>query len=239
MTEPPARKRREWSRHSLRYRRDEHLSAIAFLLFVLTEPEWALFAAGVELLWDWIESDIESGGDGADLGLVAFDRVTPEQKLVMLADVANALRSVSVPAPRHTASNEATIAAVFSVLRGALECEIDNATDEELTPSTSIRHLLLACCFGEDDFEDPLPDASSDDPEAWDLILEEIVERILWDCDYQSSNDLMNLPPDVARQVRQVVGIDEEYDLTIPPDPDEGALAVPRQKLTQLVRSGR
>ena len=41
-------------------------------------------------------------------------------------------------------------------------------------------------------------------------ILEEIVDRILRDCDYQSSNDLMDLPPDVARQVREVVGIDEE-----------------------------
>src|SRR5580700_6603300 len=109
---------------------------------VLTEPEWALFAAGVDLLWDWIESDIEAGDDDADLGLVAFDRLTPEQKLVMLADVANALRSVSVPTPRHTSSNEATIAAVFSVIRGAYELEIDVATDEEMPPSTAIRQLL-------------------------------------------------------------------------------------------------
>jgi hypothetical protein len=129
----------------------------------------------------------------------------------MLADVADALRSVSVPMPRHTTSNEATIAAVFSFLRGALELEVDVATDDEMPPSVSIRQLLLACCIGEDDHEDPLPDASNEDPEAWDLILEEIVDRILWDCDYQSSNDLMDLPPEVARQVREVVGIDEEY----------------------------
>jgi hypothetical protein len=50
-----------------------------------------LFAAGVALLWDWIEPEIEAGDADADLGLVAFDRLTPEQKLVMLADVANAL----------------------------------------------------------------------------------------------------------------------------------------------------
>jgi hypothetical protein len=204
---------------------------------VLTEPEWALFAAGVDLLWDWIESDIEAGGDDANLGLVAFDRLTSEQKLVMLADVANALRTVSVPLPRHTASNEATIAAVFSVLRGALELEIDVATDDEMPPSASIRQLLLACCSDADDYDDLLPGVSSEDLEEWGLILEEIVDRILWDCDYQSSNDLMDLPPDVARQVRPVVGIDEEYDLTIPPDPDEAALVAARRKLTQLVRS--
>jgi hypothetical protein len=117
--------------------------------------------------------------------------------------------------------------------------KIDVAIDEEMPPSTAVRQLRLACCIGEDDHKDPLPDASNEDPEAWDLILEEIVDRILWDCDYQSSNDLMDLPSDVARQVRQVVGIDEEYDLTIPPDPDEGALAAARQKLTQLVHSRR
>jgi hypothetical protein len=106
---------------------------------VLTEPEWALFAACVDLLWDWIESDIESGHDDANLGLVAFDRLTPEQKLVMLADVADALRSVSVPMPRHSASNEATIAAMFTVIHSLLECDINGATDEEMTPSASIR----------------------------------------------------------------------------------------------------
>jgi hypothetical protein len=71
--------------------------------------------------------------------------------------------------------------------------------DEVMPPSTAIRQLLLACCFGEDDFEDSLPGVSSEDLEEWDLILEEVVDRILWDCDYQSSNDLMDLSPDVAR----------------------------------------
>jgi hypothetical protein len=204
---------------------------------VLTEPEWALFAAGVDVLWDWVESEIDTGADDANLGLAAFDGLTPEQKLVMLADVANALRIALVRTPKHTASNEATIAAVFIVLRGELECEIDVATDEEVTPCTSIRQLLLACCSIAEGYEDPLPDASNEDLEAWDWILDEIVDRILWDCDYQSSNDLMDLPPDAAQQIRQIVGIDEEYNLTIPPDPDESTLAAARRKLTQLVRS--
>ena len=144
---------------------------------VLTEQKWSLFAAGVDMLWNQIEYDIEMDEDDADLGLVAFDRLTPEQKLVMLADVANALKSVSVKTPRHTASNEATIAAVFSVLYGALECEIDVATDEELPPSASICHLLLTCCSNEGGLEDPLPDANSEDLEAWEWILEEIERR--------------------------------------------------------------
>jgi hypothetical protein len=102
---------------------------------------------------------------------------------------------------------------------------------------TSIRQLLLTCCSDADRYEEPLPDARSADLEEWEWILDEIEERILWDCDYQSSNELMDLPPEAARQIRQLVGIDEEYDLTIPPDPDESSMTAARQKLTQLVRS--
>ena len=203
---------------------------------VLTEPEWALFAAGVDLLWDWIESDIDTGDDNANLGLVAFDRLTPEQKLVMLADVADALRTISVSMPCHTASNEATIAAVLTVIHEELECELEMAADEEMAPSTSIRQILLSCCSAADDHEDPLPDVSEEDLGAWDMLLEEVRDRILWDCDFESSNDLMDLPPDAARHVRQLVGIDEEYDLTIPPDPDDNAMVAARQKLTELIR---
>jgi hypothetical protein len=51
-----------------------------------------------------------------------------------------------------------------------------------------------------------------------------------------ASTATTGLPPDAARHVRQLVGIDEEYDLTIPPDPDDDAMVAARQKLTELIR---
>src|SRR5581483_305273 len=73
---------------------------------VLTEAEWALFRTGLDLLRDSIEEDIRAETDDADTGIPVFDRLTPEQKLALLADTAHALRDPAVPMPHHTAANE-------------------------------------------------------------------------------------------------------------------------------------
>jgi hypothetical protein len=62
---------------------------------VLTEPEWALFRAGVDLLRDWIEEDIRHETD-SEIGVAVFDRLTSEQKLALLAHTTVALRDPSV-----------------------------------------------------------------------------------------------------------------------------------------------
>ena len=72
---------------------------------VLTEAEWSLFSTGLDLLRDTIEEDIRSETDGADTGIPVFDRLTPEQKLALLADTAQALRDPATPMPHHTAVN--------------------------------------------------------------------------------------------------------------------------------------
>src|SRR2546421_12228049 len=94
---------------------------------VLTEAEWALFRTGLDLLRDSIEEDIRAETDDADTGIPVFDRLTPEQKLALLAETAHALRDPVVPMPHHTAVNEGVIAAVFSMIRVELEAELDVA----------------------------------------------------------------------------------------------------------------
>src|SRR5262245_12259382 len=100
---------------------------------VLTETEWKLFRTGLDLLRDSIEEDIRGETDGAEIGIPVFDRLTPEQKLALLAHTAQALRDPAVPMPFHTAANEGAIAAVFSMIRVELETELDiaNMKDEE------------------------------------------------------------------------------------------------------------
>src|SRR5262249_44890412 len=92
---------------------------------VLTEAEWALFRTGLDLLRDSVEEDIRAETDDTDTGIAAFDRLTPEQKLALLAGTARALRDPATPAPRHTDANEGAIAAVFSMIRVELETELD------------------------------------------------------------------------------------------------------------------
>src|SRR4051812_10684455 len=113
---------------------------------VLTDAEWALFRTGLDLLRDSIEEDIRAETDDTDTGIPVFDRLTPEQKLALLADTAHALRDLTIPTPHHTAANEGAIAAVFSMVLVELETELDIAGMEE--KPTEIRRMLRAVCAG-------------------------------------------------------------------------------------------
>ena len=202
---------------------------------VLTEAEWALFRAGLGLLRDFIEQDISAQTDDAETGVPVFDRLTPEQKLALLADTARALRDPAVPAPHHTAANEAAIMAVFSTLRGDLEAELDLAGMEADDPPLAVRRLLRAACDGMDGREEPLPDPHSTDREAWDWLLQEVEDRVFWDRDFDVGDAFLDLPPEQARVRLEGFGIDPDYYLAVPPEPDGAGLTAARQTLARLL----
>jgi len=203
---------------------------------VLTEAEWELFRTGLDLLRDSIEEDIRAETDDADTGIPVFDRLTPEQKLTLLSDTTRALRDPAVPMPHHTAANEGAIAAVFSMLRVELETELDIASmkDEEEKP-TEIRRLLRAVCQGPGEREEPLLAETSTDPEAWGWLLEEFEGRIFWDTDFAMGDEFLDLPHDEAREKLRLCGIDPEYYLAVPDEPDEAGLTAARQTLARLL----
>jgi hypothetical protein len=206
---------------------------------VLTDAEWCLFEVGLDGLRDSIEVDISTQGDDTETGVSVFDRLTPEQQLVILADTASALRDPNIPTPRHTAANEATIAAVLAEVRGALEMELDYARMEGVSltaETTEVRRMILA--LWEDDSEEwgePLPNNTDADAEGWVLLLELFEERILWDCDFEMGDEFLDLPPDVARERLQLCRIDPDYYLTSPDEPDAATLTGARRTLARLL----
>ena len=109
---------------------------------VFTKAEWACLSGAVDILRDWIESDIEAGRDEPCSGIAVFDGLTSEQKLLILVETCEALVLPEIPAPDHTAANEATIAAVFSMLQTLIDGEI------EMDDGTTMRHALLAAMGG-------------------------------------------------------------------------------------------
>ena len=202
---------------------------------VLTDAEWEVFATGLDLLRDFIESDISAGEDDTDTGVPAFDRLTAEQKLALLADVAAAVRDPAVPMPRHTAANEGAIMAVFHTARDMLETEIDAATTPGGGTGSEVRRAILAACPPAEDREEPLPDLTSTDPDAWDWLLEEIESRVFWDYDFDLGDEVLDLPPDQARVVLEGAGIDPDYFLAVPAEPDERGLTAARKTLARLI----
>jgi hypothetical protein len=201
---------------------------------VLTEAEGALFRVGLTILQDVIQQDISNKTNDPDTGVTVFDRLTPEQKLTLLAETAHALRNPAIPAPHHTAVNEGAILAVFAMLQGELEIELDSApsTDETSSP---IRPLLRAACEGSEDGEEPLPDVQETDPDTWEGLMQEVQEAIFWDDDFAMEDVFLDLPPEQVQDKLQAFGLEPDYYLAVADEPDEAGLICARQTLARLL----
>jgi hypothetical protein len=199
---------------------------------VLTEAEWALFSVGLDSLWDFIEDDRKEDTSLSETGVDVFDVLQPEQKLALLADVAQALRDPAIPRPRHTAANEGAIAAVFATLRLLLDSELDLSEDDG---STTIRSLLLAAAADSDEQVEELPEPTATDRDDWEVVLECIEGEIFWDSDYAMGDAFLDRPPEEARELLARMTIDPEYYTAIPREPDKAGLIAVRQTLARLL----
>jgi hypothetical protein len=107
--------------------------------------------------------------------------------LALLARVANALFKSDVVAPQLSAVNEATVAAIFAQIGGNLVIELDYAKEDNLPSDYDIYHWrkLIAGCQepprGGDDFH---LDVKCADLIDWEVVIECLTDRILWDADW-------------------------------------------------------
>jgi len=200
---------------------------------VLTEAEWALFRAGLDPLWDYIEDDGDGDPGLSETGVRVFDVLQLEQKLALLADVAQALRDPAIPTPQHTAANEGAIAAVFAMIHQYLEMEIALASKE--TATTEVRSLLLAAALDSEEQPEDLPDLTEEDTEEWGWVLESIEGRIFWDADYEMCDAFLDCPPSESAVLHSQMAIDPDYFAAIPREPDEPGLIAVRQTLARLL----
>jgi hypothetical protein len=198
---------------------------------VLTDAEWDVFQTGLDQLRGFIESDISAEADDTDTSVRVFDRLTSEQKLALLADVAAAVRDPNVPMPSHTAANEGAVMAVLVTFRDMLRAEVEAGEADQ----TSLRQSLLAAASDSADRPDRLPKPTSKRREAWDDLCDSIVMRILWDYDFDMGDEFLDLPRVEARMLLRRAGIDPEYYLAIPTEPDEKGLIAARQTLARLI----
>jgi len=78
------------------------------------------------------------------------------------------------------------------------------------------RKLIIAARKATGD-EDLLASDCSDF-EAWQFEIEQLEGRILWDNDFETNELAMDLPPEQAEPFRELMGIPEDYALTVPDD---------------------
>jgi hypothetical protein len=219
---------------------------------VLTRSEWELFRWGLRALWDQVER-ARHEPMLCCTGVTVFDRLQPESKLAMLALVGKALGDEDEPSPPLTSLTEGTFAAIYATILAEIEIEID-VRQEGPQPGVeefSMRPFVLAAIretnpewenpHREPQSEDPefeppsLPQPECEDVDAWDDLLNELMDRVLWgDRDFEAEADFLDSDPRESQLMKQLMGIDRDYFSAIAPEPTDHQLTVIRKTLGRL-----
>jgi hypothetical protein len=196
---------------------------------VLQGAEAGLFREALGTIVDMVREDNEGL---CEFDAPSFDKLQPNQKLAVLAEVGSALLLENEPMPRLTAVSEAAVGVVYDAIRIMVEMEIDQPPEWRLSPTW--RELVLAACreHGIDELLDP----QSDDLDEWEVLIDSLAGEVLWDEDWRDGESLLDADPRAGGEVKKLLGIDKDYYVGVPPDPTdeemEGVLITQRE-LTQ------
>jgi hypothetical protein len=195
----------------------------------LTGSEAALFKDALGAIVDRVRDDEEGLWQ---FDAPPFDDLRPHQKLAVLAQVGVALLREDQSVPM-TALTEAAIAAVYESIRVMVEMEIDQPAALEESPTW--RQLVLAACR-EQGIEAPLG-PESEDGDEWDLLIDCLAGRVLWDEDWKDAEHHLDADPAASRMIKDLLGIDPDYYVAVPPDPSHEELDAIWATLRELTRS--
>jgi hypothetical protein len=142
----------------------------------LSAAEWEIFAVGLALLSDFAEGDISYKTDDCEVGIEVFDRLTPGQKIVLLADTLTAAKHQSARAPQRSAAGDAALMACLIQFRAMLEMETTDSTGSE--DPIELRRMVLTALMDDqptDEFDEPvlLPSPDNEDWDEWEFMTEE------------------------------------------------------------------
>ena len=181
----------------------------------------------VDVLYLHVDDD-PAGGVICESGVSLFDQLTPSQRIALLHDAATHLLTDIGDAPRLTAPLEATVAAIFMDIRDHVATEVDFPQSTEhrrWVERPGWRHLVASAfhsvALAEGDFDSlqELPLEVSGDIQQWERVIDHLADAILWDRDFEISASFLDMDPEISRERRQVLGIDDEYFTQVAPDP--------------------
>jgi hypothetical protein len=181
---------------------------------VLQGAEGRLFREALGTIADMVRDDTEGVWK---FGAPPFDNLQPNQKLALLAQVGSALLREDHPMPPLTAILEAGAGAIYEVIRVMVEMEIDQPAEWRESPSW--RELVLAACRQRGGEE--LLDPESEDLDEWEVLVDSLADGVLWDEDWRDDESLLDADPRAGRAVKELMGIDEDYYVAVPPDPTD------------------
>lgn len=202
---------------------------------VLYPGEWKLIRRAALTLLEMIESDIRLGKRARKVGVSAFDRLTYQQKTVLLWQVVNALHDPLVPEMPLTSINESVVAALFKMMHELLILDFAFQPPDKPGAQLQYRKVILEAAKESNEPFKKAPLLLSTELQEWAQVLIEIEERILWDADYELEEVFLDLPPEQAKLQKDSFGIDQDYFVGVAPEPSESEYAAARSKLHELL----
>jgi hypothetical protein len=112
---------------------------------------------------------------------------------------------------------EAAVGAVYEAIRVMVEMEIDQLPEWRESPSW--REMVLAAC--QDRGVEEFLDAESQDLDEWEVMVASLADGVLWDEDWRDDPNLLDVDPEIGRAVKELLGIDKDYYVAVPPDPTD------------------
>jgi len=173
--------------------------------------------------------------DDWEFGVPPFDDLQRGQKLFALYRVARALLQPDEPPPELTAFIEATVAVVYQHVLDMVVQEIEEP--EFVGHFPSWRKLVCAAARQDDDIEE-IPDETSNNKDDWELMIECLEGNVLWDNDFEAQ-DRLDADPDTSSNLKQVMGISENYYTDVAHDPPDDQINIYLFALKGLTPRGR
>jgi hypothetical protein len=190
----------------------------------------------VDALMIHLDDEIDDPAAVCESGVTLYDACSPAQRIGLLHEVAKHLLTATETALRPSAALDATVAAIFVDVRDQVAIEIDFPSmqaDDDREHQLSWRQMVLAAyqsifrpADGDHDAWDAicsdLPRASCRDMHQWEDLVDALTDAILWDRDFEMADRFLDVDPGVSRQRRRLMGISDDYFISVAPDPRPG-----------------
>ena len=205
---------------------------------VLQGAERRLFVESLGMLVDMLTLDSFS------TEIQVLEDLTRNQRIVTYHAAARALLAEDEPPPALTAVIEGAVASVYRQVRDMISLELDVADVDdavefdfgELPEGPSWRERTIGA--GREVGIEDLPNPDDQDFDDWDLLIECLEGRVLWDDDWDMV-DHLDATPEVARRVKAKLGISDDYFVAIPDDPSDAEAERLLAELIALTRDAR
>lgn len=116
--------------------------------------------------------------------------------------------------------------------------EVDNEADFREMPGEDPfdwrRQILDAYQESTPDDED-VPDETSRDLEDWNLLIECLEARVLWDADFLDEGLYADQAPETGQYLKDELGVPDDYFTAVAPDPTDQDLDIARQKIRGII----